>query len=169
MMKTVTRLLVAALLLPASIAAQGNPGERLGTVHFATSCSPAVQAQFDRAAAPLHSFALDAAVAGFTAVATADPACAIAHWGAAMAWLGNPLAAPPSARGLKEGAAAVEKAKLAGAKTQRERDYIAAIEAFYKDADKVDHKTRALAYEKAMEQLAARYPDDREASSTRSP
>ena len=97
-------------------------------------------------------------------MAAADPACGMAHWGVAMAWLGNPLAGPPSARGLKEGSAAVERAKAAGAKTERERDYIAAIETFYKDADQVDHRTRALAYEKAMEQIAARYPADREAA-----
>ena len=49
-------------------------------------------------------------------------------------------------------------------KTDRERDYIAAIEAFYKDHDKIDHPTRTMAYEKAMEQLFARYPDDLEAA-----
>jgi len=70
----------------------------------------------------------------------------------------------PGPADLKAGAAAVEKAKLAGAKTQRERDYIAAIETFYTDADKLDHRTRALAYEKAMDQLQARYPDDHEAA-----
>jgi len=58
----------------------------------------------------------------------------------------------------------VDRAKAAGARTDREREYIAAIETIYKDADRVDHRTRALAYEKAMEQLAARYPADREAA-----
>jgi hypothetical protein len=144
--------------------AQDRAAERLETVRFSTSCAPAVQPRFDRAVALLHSFHLDAAVAAFTEVAAADPACGMAQWGIAMAWLGNPLAAPLSARGLKEGWAAVEKAKAAGAKTDRERDYIAAIETIYKDADKVDHRTRALAYEKAMEQIAARYPADREAA-----
>jgi len=146
------------------IRAQGKTGERLGTVRFATSCAPAVQPQFDRAVALLHSFHLDAAVGAFTDVAAADPTCGMAHWGVAMSWLGNPLAAPPSARGLKEGGAAVDRAKAAGARTDREREYIAAIETIYKDADRVDHRTRALAYEKAMEQLAARYPADREAA-----
>jgi tetratricopeptide (TPR) repeat protein len=112
----------------------------------------------------LHSFHLDAAVGAFTDVAAADPTCGMAQWGVAMAWLGNPLAGPPSARGLKEGGAAVEKAKAAGARTDREREYIAAIETFYKDADRVDHRTRALAYERAMEQIALRYPGDREAA-----
>lgn len=133
-------------------------------MNLQTSCAPAAQAQFTRAVAMLHSFWLDAAIKGFGEAAQADAGCAIAHWGAAVAWLGNPLAGAPSARGITEGSAAVERAKLAGAKTQRERDYIAAIEAFYKDADRVDHRTRALGYEKAMEQISTRYPDDREAA-----
>jgi tetratricopeptide (TPR) repeat protein len=144
--------------------AQDRTAERLGTVRFTTSCAPAVQPRFDRAVALLHSFHLDAAVGAFTDVAAADPACGMAHWGVAMAWLGNPLAGPPSARGLKEGRAAVDKAKAVGAGTEREREYIAAIEVFYRDADRVDHRTRALAYERAMERIAARYPADREAA-----
>ena len=102
-----------------------------------------MQDRFDRAVALLHSFHLDAAVSAFTGVAAADPACGMARWGVAMAWLGNPLAGPPSARGLKEGWAAVEQAKAAGAGTDREREYIAAIETFYRDADRVDHRTAA--------------------------
>jgi hypothetical protein len=78
--------------------------------------------------------------------------------------LGNPFAWPPSAKGLAEGSAAIEKAKTAGAKTQRERDYIAALEVFYKDAATIDHRTRALAYLQAMERLSQRYSDDREAA-----
>src|SRR3989454_8358710 len=98
------------------------------------------------------------------AVAQADPACGIAHWGVAMNLLGNPFGWPPSPKALADGWAAVERAKTAGAKTQRERDYISAIETFYKDADTVNHRTGALGYRQAMEQLTARYPDDREAA-----
>ena len=166
-MKTVAGALIVVGLatFAAGLArAQGANAERLGTVRFTTSCAPAVQAQFDRAVALLHSFHLDAAVSAFTGVAAADPGCGMARWGVAMAWLGNPLAGPPSARGLKEGWAAVEQAKAAGAGTDREREYIAAIETFYKDADRVDHRTRALAYEHAIAQIAARYPTDREAA-----
>ncbi len=136
--------------------------ERLGKVDFPTSCAPAAQPHFERAVARLHSFWFGEAIKAFQAAALADPACGIAHWGTAVAYLGNPLAGPPAARGLQEGSAAVARAKAAGAKSQRELDYIAAIEAFYKDADKVDHRTRALAYEKAMEANAQRYPTDRE-------
>jgi tetratricopeptide (TPR) repeat protein len=159
--------LVVALFLPASVALSqvtGAATESLGKVNFQTSCTPAAQAHFLRGVAMLHSFWLDAAIKEFSEAAQVDNSCAIAGWGVAMAWMGNPLAGPPSARGLKEGGEVLAKAKTMGAKTQRERDYLAAIENIYRDADKIDHRTRALAYEKAMAELSARYPDDREAA-----
>jgi len=155
--------LLVALLLAAPAAAQPTT-EKLGTVNFPNSCSPAAQPHFTRGVALLHSFWFQHAIKAFEAAAQADPTCGIAAWGAAVAWLGNPLAGAPPARYLELGAATVARAKTMGAGTQRERDYIAAIETFYRDHDKVDHRTRALAYEKAMEALAARYPQDREAA-----
>ncbi|HSE91914.1 MAG TPA: hypothetical protein VLF19_01310 [Methylomirabilota bacterium] len=152
-----------AMLLTLPAAAQQS-AEKLGTVNFQTSCNPAAQAEFSRAVALLHSFWFQHAIRGFEAAAVADPSCGIAAWGAAVSWLGNPLAGAPPAKYVELGAATVARAKSMGAKTQRELDYIAAIETFYKDHDKVDHRTRALAYEKAMGALAARYPEDREAA-----
>jgi hypothetical protein len=100
---------------------------------------------------------------GFTTVTEAEPGCARGYWGIAMShWY--PLWFPPSPAALKAGAEAVEKAVAAVPKTERENDYIAAIAAFYRDSDKLDHRTRAVAYEKAMEQVYLRYPDDREAA-----
>ncbi|OLE39941.1 MAG: hypothetical protein AUG00_00030 [Candidatus Rokubacteria bacterium 13_1_20CM_2_70_7] len=157
-------LALAAVLLVPAASAQQPAKEKLGTVDFQVSCTPAAQAQFNRAVALLHSFWFPEAAKAFAGVAQTDPSCAMAHWGAAMTLLGNPLAGPPTPKALKDGWAAVEQAKAVAAKTPRERDYIAAIEQFYKDADKVDHRPRALAYEKAMEQLSQRYPDDREAA-----
>ena len=101
----------------------------------------------------LHSFWFPQAPKAFAAVIETDPGCAMAHWGIAISQRANPLVGPPDAGALKRGLEAVEKAKAAGAKTQREKDYIAAIELYYKDSDKLDHRTRVLAYEKAMEQL----------------
>ncbi|HXG04818.1 MAG TPA: hypothetical protein VNO23_15565 [Candidatus Binatia bacterium] len=144
--------------------AEAAGSDRFGKVSFPTTCSPAAHAHFERGLAMLHSFWFGPAIKAFDAAAQADPACGIAHWGAAVAWIGNPLAGPPSESRLKSGAAAVARARAAGAGSQRERDYIAAIEAFYRDHDKADHRTRALAYEKAMEALAQRYPQDDEAS-----
>src|ERR1700720_4468493 len=140
----------------------GEP-EKLGKVNFPVSGDAAVQQQFNRAVAMLHSFWYERAEQEFAAIAQKDPACAMAYWGIAMT-LYHPIWEAPGAAALKEGWEAVAKAKSAAPKTQRERDYIAAIETFYKDSDKLDDHTRALAYEKAMEQLQARYPDDREAA-----
>jgi tetratricopeptide (TPR) repeat protein len=157
--------LASVVLVTAGTAAgQQSAAEKLGTVKFTVACNPAAQAEFVRGVAALHSFWFETAAKAFEAVVTADPTCGMAYWGGAMTLLGNPLANPPSRKALQDGWVVVEKARAAGARTQRERDYIEAIAAFYKDADTVDHRTRALAYEKAMEQLAARYPEDREAS-----
>src|SRR5258708_20797511 len=84
------------------------------------------------------------------------------YWGIAMSNY-HPIWAPPNAAELQKGSAAIEKARSAGARTGRERDYIAAIERFYKASDKLDHRTRALAYTEAMDQLSRRYPSDDEA------
>jgi hypothetical protein len=158
------RVSAIAMVLVLLLALTGAATEKLGTVNFPTSCNPAAQGEFTRAVALLHSFWFQHAIKGFEAAAAADPACGIAGWGAAVAWLGNPLAGAPPAKYVELGAMAVDRAKRMGAKTQRELDYIAAIEVFYKDHDKIDHRTRARAYEKAMEALAARYPQDREAA-----
>ena len=140
----------------------GDPG-KLGKVNFPVFCAPAIQAQFSSAVAMLHSFWYEKASDTFAALAEKDPTCGMAYWGIAMTHY-HPIWEAPGPADLKAGVAAVEKAKSASAKTQRERDYIAAIETFYKDSDKLDHRTRAMAYEKAMEELQARYPDDREAA-----
>ena len=157
--------LIVLLLWAASGLVQGQAAgtEQLGQVHFRVACSTDVQQEFDRGVALLHSFAFDASAKAFAAVAQQDASCSMAHWGVAMTRLGNPFNWPPGAQAIQEGWAAVEKAKAAGGKTPREQGYIAAIEVLYKDAEKIDHRTRALAYERAMEQLSRTYPDDREA------
>jgi hypothetical protein len=139
-------------------------GEQFGRVHFPVSCNTAAQAQFDRAVALLHSFWFAPAIKTFTAVTELDPACTMAHWGVAMSLLGPPFLWPPSSTALKDSWAALEKARAVGAKTPREQAYIAALAAFYKDAETVEHRTRALAYEQAMDHLARQYPEDREAT-----
>ena len=141
-----------------------DKNEKLGHVHFETSCAASVQKEFDRAVAMLHSFWFPKALATFDEVLKADPTCAMAEWGKAMTWWGNPLAGPPIPRGLTEGAAAAQRAQALGAKTPRENAYIAAIGLFYKDAATVDHRTRAVAYERAMEAIMQKYPNDSEAA-----
>jgi hypothetical protein len=162
---------ILSLILAGSTAAPISPAqermgepEKLGKVHFPVSCSPAAQQAFDRALAMLHSFWFPQALNAFGEVTNTDPNCAMAYWGVAMSRRTNPLvgAAPPAA--LKDALQAIDKAEAIGAKTQRERDYIAAIAKYYRDAERLDFRTRVLAYEKAMEQLYLRYPDDPEAA-----
>ena len=159
-----------ALLLMSAIAVaqptshdHGDHLEKLGSVAFQTSCSPAAHAIFLRGVAWLHSFEYEQAEESFNRAAAADPSCAIAYWGAAMS-LYHPLWAPPSSSELERGRAAVARAQAVPAKSQRERDYVAAISAFYRNSDALDHKTRALAYNLEMQKLHKRYPDDREAA-----
>lgn len=139
------------------------PGETLGRVEFANTCKTEVQAAFTRAAALLHSFGYEESRRAFAAVAEQDPACGIARWGVAMTYY-HPLWAPPTPAELTAGRAAAEEAARVGAQSERERGFIQAIGAFYRDADKLDHRTRALAYKAAMEKLAASFPADDEAS-----
>jgi tetratricopeptide (TPR) repeat protein len=140
---------------------QHDSSEQIGRVNFPVSCSEGKQ--FNRAVAWLHSFEYEEAERAFTAIGAADPKCGMAYWGIAMSNY-HPIWAPPTPAELKKGLAAVERAGSEGTQTQRERDYIAAIEVFYKDSDKLDHKTRALAYSDAMEKVYRGYPKDREAA-----
>jgi tetratricopeptide (TPR) repeat protein len=137
--------------------------EDLGKVNFRISCTPEAQKQFNRAAAWLHSFGYQEAEKAFNAVTVTDPKCGMAWWGVAMSQY-HPIWVPPTQAELKKGWSAVEKARTLSAATEREKSYIAAIEEFFKDADKIDHRTRARAYEQAMEQIYRRHPEDREAA-----
>jgi tetratricopeptide (TPR) repeat protein len=161
--------LVFGLVLVFTAAASANDdtartrGEKLGRVVFKTSCSPEAQRQFERALAMLHSFFFPETIKTFSAIPQTDPSCAIAYWGIAISQRPNPLVPPFSAEVLKRGLDAVEKGEAIGAKTQRERDWLAALKTFYKDYEAVDQDTRTTNYEKAMEALVRKYPDDVEA------
>ncbi len=135
----------------------------LGSVLFETSCTAKAQQEFDRALAMLHSFYFPETIKAFNAIPATDPACAIAYWGIAISQRPNPLVGPFDAATLKRGLDAIEKGEAIGAKTQRERDWLAALKEFYKDYDKVDQDTRTRNYEAAMGALSRKYPKDVEA------
>ena len=146
-----------------SLAQPGHASdEKLGTVNFETSCKPEAQKLFNQGMLYQHSFWYRASQNVFEDVLKADPQCGIAYWGIALSMLWNPHV-PTPAKNLADGAAMIAKGKGVGAETQRERDYLDALGVMYADFDKVDHRTRIVAYAKAMEQLAQRYPNDDEA------
>lgn len=164
----VTAVAAAASILGAPRTLAHDPDHEhpasLGTVNFPVSCTPEAQQRFNAAASLLYSFyweRIDAAVAD---VLTVDPNCAMAYWAKAVASLDNALGSPPTPKKEGEGWAAVQIARQLGAATQRERDYIGAVEVVFKDYDTVPFKERAAAYEKALEQLHLRYPEDSEAA-----
>ena len=136
---------------------------QLGKVSFETSCNPQAQAAFETGLRWLHSFEYRSAELSFTNAAAADPGCAIASWGVAMSNY-HPLWAAPTTAEFAKGKDAIDKAKATGAGFRRERDYVAALDTFYRDADRADLKTRALAYSDAMRNLHDRYPNDDEAA-----
>ncbi|HLB13315.1 MAG TPA: hypothetical protein VJM14_00135 [Burkholderiales bacterium] len=156
----------AGATLPAAAQdASGTPA-KLGKVHFKVECNAAAQKEFDVAMAYYHSFAWALYKAPLERVLQADPSCGMAHWLGALAVLDNPFTwpVPLSAKVLGEGQGALEAARKAGLKTQRERDYVEALAVFYKDHDKINHRTRVNALEGAMAQVAGRYPEDTEAA-----
>jgi Tfp pilus assembly protein PilF len=165
-------LAVGALVLSLGIVRsvtshEGDPSlARLGKVRFAVSCNAAAQKEFEVAMAYYHSFAWPQLKASLERVIQADPACGMAHWGRALGYLDNPFLWPGSLspKVLADGQAAIDLARAAGLKTQRERDYVEALAVFFKDADKLNHRTRVKAFEDAQQAVAARYPEDTEAT-----
>jgi hypothetical protein len=142
---------------------RGN-GEKLGTVHFATSCNETARTEFNRAVALLHSFQFSRAIEGFNAVLGKDPACGIAYWGIALSDWSNPFA--PGAKDdsqLQAGQESAERGKSISAKTAREQAYIAAVGKLYSDYQNTPQRTRLIAYRDAMAEVAAKYPEDHEA------
>jgi len=159
-------LLVLATTLPTVAQGPSAGPARLGKVSFPVSCNAAAQKEFEVAMAYYHSFAWPQLKAALERVIQADPACGMAHWGRALNLLDNPFLWPGSLspKVLADGQAAIDAARAAGLQTQRERDYVEALAVFFKDADKLNHRTRATALETAMQGVAARYPADSEAT-----
>jgi hypothetical protein len=167
-------LLRAALLIGACVPLPCEPAwaqdehadhsvhEHFGRVHIPISCSQDAQRQFDRAVAILHSFFYPETVKAFSAIAQAEPSCAMAYWGVAISQRPNPLVPPFSQEALQTGWNAIEKARSVRAPTQYERDWIEALSMFFEHYDTLDQKTRTANYEAAMAKLHARYPQDTE-------
>lgn len=164
--RTLPAAILTSLVFSIGAALAHDKADQLGKVTFPTSCAPKVQKLFETGVAMIHSYWFGEARKTFEAVLKDDPNCAMAHWGVALDYLGNSLSAPPLPKNAQAAWDALEKARTLGtngAKTQRERDYIEAISAYYRDHDKIPVNTRLLSYTKATEQLTQRYPDDFEA------
>ena len=143
---------------------QHGTGEKLGAVHFATSCNGAAPNDINRAVALLHSFQFSRAIDEFKAALEKDARCTIAYWGIALSDWGNPFAPGIiDKRLLQLGRESAERGEMPGAKTERERAYLAAVSNLYRDFESTPQQARLLAYRNAMRDVAAKYPEDHEA------
>src|SRR2546421_12038419 len=153
------------LLSAPAVAHEGGTADRLGQVHFAVECNAAAQKEVDLAMAYYHSFAWEQYKLPLERALQADPQCGMAHFVRALGTLDNPfgwpLNLPPKV--YADGEAALDAARKTGLHSERERAYVEALSAFYKDNDKLAYPARAKALEVAFEQLSARYSDDIEA------
>jgi Tfp pilus assembly protein PilF len=169
MPRSLAVIAVLSLVTPFFVTAQhgehaGASAEKLGTVRFEQSCAPAATADFDRGVALLHSFEFRAAIESFDRVLESDAACAIAHWGIAMAYWGNPFGGVRSTAALEQGLAAVAKARTTGSPTPRERAYVDAVATLFENHATVSQRDRVLAYEKGMDAVVRANPQDLEAT-----
>jgi hypothetical protein len=151
-------LLILLFICPFSSAQETHSHsapEKLGKVSFPISCTPAVQEQFDRGVALLHSFAYTAAENAFQGVAELDPRCAMAHWGMAMAHFHQLWDPPIVPATIPIAQKEIQRAQQIGTGSERERQFINALSLIYQDAATVPYRTRALNYEHAMSDLAS--------------
>jgi tetratricopeptide (TPR) repeat protein len=162
--------LIAAILLALMASSsraqehQHKNGEKLGTVHFSTSCNEAAQKEFNRAVALLHSFQFSRAIEEFNTVLGDDATCGMAYWGIALSDWSNPFAPGMKDKSqLQAGQENTEHGKSVAAKTEREDAYIAAVGKLYTDYESTPERTRLIAYRDAMERVATKYPEDHEA------
>src|SRR5467141_5281086 len=139
------------------------PPDQLGNVNFPTSCTAEVQPTIEKGVALLHSFQYKESEKTFSAAATREPKCAIAHWGKAMA-LYHQLWDFPNDKTLKEGRKDIEKAQKLRPATPREQSFINAAAAFFQKKSKMTHADRTQAYSSAFAKLHAESPDDVEFS-----
>jgi len=141
----------------------GPPDKQFGTIAFDISCSDKVKKDFNLAVALLHSFEYDEAEKVFARIIDREPACAMAYWGVAMSNF-HPLWSPSGPAELEKGAKAIQIARTINEKSERESAYIEAIGNYYTDLDKVNDHGRCVRFEKAMEEIYKKYPDDKEAA-----
>jgi tetratricopeptide (TPR) repeat protein len=141
----------------------GSPDKHFGSIRFDVSCSDKVRDDFNLAVALLHSFEYEEAEKVFAKIIHNEPGCAMAYWGVAMSNF-HPLWTPSTPAELEKGAKAIKIARSFTEISERESGYIEAIAAYYADWDKVNDYARSVHFEKAMEMIYLKYPQDKEAA-----
>jgi len=136
---------------------------KFGSVEFMVTSKPEIKADFNQAMAMLHSFEYEESEKAFAAIIEKDPACAMAYWGVAMSNF-HPLWTPPIEAEYIKGEKAIKLAQSLNNTTKREKEYINAIALVFTDWKNTPNKARYQQYEKAMQDIYTKYPDDKEAA-----
>jgi tetratricopeptide (TPR) repeat protein len=160
-------LFVIAIVFVPSGAVTGlvdDYGDQLGTVHFPVSCNEAASRNIERGLALLHHMTYESARAAFAAATEGDPDCAMGYWGQAMTLIHPLWSDPPSQSDFKRGQALVNEAKIRGQKTERERAYIAAVEAYYAEGWNRDETANLASFEEGWEKVHRQFPNEPEAA-----
>jgi hypothetical protein len=156
--------ILTTLAQPAQLDAQEHDHQhkigQLGRVVFPVSCTPQGRQRFEHAMAVLHSFWWEEGDRAFGQVLEADSSCAMAYWGTALNAWGNPFAGGPTGAALTKGAEAARRASSLAAGTARERGFIAATAALYRNPDSTPNSARLKTYADSMARLYRRFPKD---------
>ncbi len=151
--------LIAVGMLCAMLHGPAQAQSMVGEVAFANSGAKAAQADFLYGLAELHNFEYDDAAKAFRRAEATDPNFAMAYWGEAMTFnhpVWNERYRHGAMRAL-ERLGPTEEARIKKAPTEREKDYLRAVEILYQEGPK---KERDAAYAEAMARLHEKYPDD---------
>ena len=155
-----TWLVVMGLAVCLSAGAQEK---HLGQIDFPTSGSPEAQKHFIQGVLLLHSFEYPDAREEFHKASSIQPGFAMAYWGEALTYT-HPIWVEQDADAARKALAQLAPtaaARLDKAPTEREKDYLRAVETLYGEGDKV---SRDVAYAEAMRRMMQKYPKDLEAA-----
>jgi tetratricopeptide (TPR) repeat protein len=155
-------VLVCLLSLPLASQADDALGDKLGTVRFETSGTPAARTHVVRGVKLLHHMMYAEADDEFTAATDADPRCALAWWGRAMTIIHPLWPDAPSTAEHKLGAEFVRKGLACVGATPRERAYLETLNVYF-GTDPTDYPARLRELDRAWADLSDRYPDDLDA------
>jgi tetratricopeptide (TPR) repeat protein len=144
-------------------ATEAPTAAQLGVVAFETSCKAQVQADFNRGIALLHSFWHEEAKRTFDTVAAADPDCAMAYWGQAMASF-HLFSSTPTGADLEAGRQELARAAAARETSPREAGYIRALRVLFDGYEPTDDSVHERRFAEAMRVLSAAYPKDVDAT-----
>ncbi len=164
LLRTASALLALGCSAPRAAVVAPQHEHGAGTVDFAVDCTPAAQAEFNRAVVLLHHMTYPQARQGFERVSALDPQCALAHWGVAMTLFQPLWPTRPGPAALQQGWAEVQAGEALNPTGRRERLFLATAHAFFQDPSGSDYWERIRRWAAATDSLAAAYPDDTEAS-----